>query len=65
MLFGRPLVYITKKVLVLVLVLRCKVLVLVLNIRLGPGLGLERILKSQDLMVDPGAFSIQERPHLV
>jgi len=31
MLFGRPLVYITKKVLDLVLVLRCKVLVLVLK----------------------------------
>ena len=39
---GRPLVYITKGLLILVLVLRCKVLVWVLNTRLGLGLGLER-----------------------
>ena len=43
MLFCRPLVYITKRlVLRLVgLVLRCKILVLVLNTRLGLGLSLE------------------------
>jgi len=40
--FGRPLVYITKGLLILVLVLRCKVLVWVLNTRLGLGLCLER-----------------------
>ena len=54
MLFGRPLVYITKRSWSLVLVLRCKVLVLVLNFlntRLGLGLGLDLEIKVLDLIL--------------